>query len=673
MFLLAPLVIAIGAIPGAQAVPVLDPGTFPELDAHMARHQRQFDRFNSYPFGLSLNVHVQDAAARAAITDFLNQDDQTDFPAFAGAHQHEMMTQYGEHGDLGFFGGVALIGTAFRYLTLARDGAPAGELADAKARLHRAARSWHVFKVVTGGNGLVARGIDRLLPENPEDPAAPGNIRPLIPLADESGNPLPSPKDNGTWREDLSDGALPEGVWKWSDSCSKDQLVGQILGMVVMHDALKADPEADPALLEDIAADARAIAGMLMTRREISGMEGPIGEGEYDLIIMDADGRPTMFHDLNPLSIEKVYLPLGSSEFNVFNLFMAVAVMKGLHHVSGDPDIEKYLYQELLGNRDYLGKIKAFDGPDAFNYIYMGHQTNTDNPDMTSVALFLILYLETDPGVIEPVRRFLEEGWWAPKGQYQAASLSKMPLWHAIYLAVTDTGSKPDLALELAGFLRAFPLGPYWQDTRINCDEDELAASECLALDGMTILTLVATNERGDALASEALDPSIRPNSDFNARSNPFRVNGTGDGKRLNPGGDLLASWWMSRYMSAPGSGGPNRSPHALDHMPVGGESPADPGPEPVEDVHEPLPDDHDAAVNPEDVQGPTDHSTLDTVGPDSPPADPDAISSDDSVPTKVKGGCTAGESGTTFPTLLVMMLTVLALAGFRKYSSTSP
>lgn len=633
------------------AEPILPPGRFPATDAAIARQLRQFRSFHTLPFGLSLNVHVKDLEARERIQAFLDQQEVEDFRQFAGRHPYEEIAMFGEHGDLGFFGGVALAGTAFRYRALRREGAPEAELARARADLIRAAESWHVFYVVTGGQGVVARGIWRLQPEDPEAPPIPGlDLYHPVPLFDDQGNPLPRPKDNGSDRYDHSGGVLPPGVWGWIDSASKDQLTGQVLGLVALYDAMKDDPDVDQALVERLAEDARGVGRMLMQKREISGLENCTGEGEYDLIIWDADGRPTMHHDLNPLSFEKFYLPEGSAGFNVLNLVLATGILRGLHHVTGDPEIEAFLYDEFLGRRGYLDKMRHFESPDALNYIYMGLATNTDNPDLVGVALFLALYTETDPEVASVFRRFLQEGWWAPATEPRfCASKSKQPLWDAIYLAVTDRGTPEDVRQELAALLPAFPLGGYWQDERINCDDQEIAQGWCLAIDGKTVITLAGTEPGGRWLATEALDPSIRPNSDFNARSNAFHVNGGGDGRMLGPGGDLLAAYWMARALDVQPPGSWNRSPFARTHRPVPGSrpeevpeetgggdpGPADPGSESSPDLA-PGPDgDLPAAV--EDV-------------PDAGGSGTDAAPGGDALPDagapRMGGGCRASSPG---------------------------
>ncbi|MBN2497358.1 MAG: hypothetical protein JXR96_22395 [Deltaproteobacteria bacterium] len=559
--------------PTAAAEPIFPTGRYPALESQMARHARQFYLFNARPFGLSLDAHYPDDQARSLVETFLAQDESDDVEAVLGQHPYSFLASYGEFGDLGFFGGVALAGLAFEYQALKREGASADRLALARQRLVRAAESWHVFYRIAGADGVVARGIRRLVPEDPGAPPLPGSAPETLPLFDEHGDPFPLPKTNGSWRADNSGGELPEGTWIWEDSCSKDQMVGQVFGMVVLHDAMAGDPDIDPQHVARMREDALGVARMLMTRRDISLLQDidgdPLGEGEYDLIIMDADGRPTMYHDLNPKSFEKFYFPEDSASFNRFNVIMAVGVMKGLFHITGDEEIERYVYDELMHEREYLDLLFRSEG--AIDYIYMGRGTHWDDPDMTAVALWLALYTEKDPEVRAPLLRFLEQSWWAPESEPDyAASKAKQPLWHLVYLSMTESAPGQSLADEAADLLEGFALGPYFNDEVTNCDAQELEARECLAIDGQTVLHLVGIGERDGEMASEALHPRIRPPSNFNARSNPFAVNG-GGGRRLNPGGDLLAAWWMGRSFESAASGATRISPQARDHMPVGG------------------------------------------------------------------------------------------------------
>lgn len=554
----------------ATAAPIFSPDQNPELYEKLKRHGRQFYEINALPFGMSLDAHALDEDAKATINQFLAQDGSDDVEEVTGNHPFELLASYGEYGDLGFFGGIGVAGTAYEYLTLKRDNASPDELARARARVVRAAESLHIFYEITGGNGIVARGIRRMVSEDPNDPPIPVTYPEMVPLLDDNGDPLPQPKNNGTYRYDNSGGTLPEGVWIWKDSCSKDQLVGQVFAMAALYDAMKDDPDIDQALVERMQEDARLVGEMLMTKRDISELEGASGSGLYDLIIMDSDGRPTYHHDLNPLSMEKYYFKESSKNFNKFNLIMAIGVIKGLLHISGDSKLEEFLYVELPAERNFLDMVNYAPEQGAIDYIYMGSSTNFDNPDMTAIALFLSIYLENDPEVTDQLRIFLESGWWDREGETHSAARTKQPLWNMIYMTLTDRGVDPDLIDTTEDILLGFNLGPYWNEKRINCDEDEIKEGICLAVDGKTVLELDKNSPDGELMAIEALHPSIRPPSNFDSRSNPFQVNG-GGGNRLNPGGDLLATYWIGRYMQANAPGEVNISPFARSHRSVGG------------------------------------------------------------------------------------------------------
>ena len=649
-----------------QAEPLISDGAFPDIDDLIRRQEKQFYAINAYPFGLSLDAAPASMENQALAGEFV-AGDETDLKAATGLHPFELLQSYGVFGDLGMFGGVAAVGTAFHYMTLKKEGAPETELALARKRLVRAIESWHIFMVVTGGNGVVARGIRRLVPEDPNDPPIPGGVPELIPLADENGNPLPEPKDNGTWRDDNSGGALPPGVWIWEDSHSKDQMDGYVFALAAMYDAAKGDPDIDQALVAQMEQDAVDIATMLMEKRTITMITG--GEAEYDLIIMDADGRPTYHHDLNPYSLEKAYFPEGEKIFNTFNLIMTLGILKGLHHVSGMPELEQFLYQELMVDRNFLDMVPLTEADGAVDYIYAKKLTFHSNVNMIATALYLAIYYETDPDVIEVLQAFARDRWWNREDDFSTAKKLKNPFYDAIYLAIAPDATEDALVDEAMGYLGGFPLGPYLNSQVINCDADEGAAGECLAIDGETVLTLDnPPAEAGEWATKEALSPPIRPPSNYISRSNPFETNG-GGGMRLNPGGDMLAAYWMMRFLERRDESLPNRSPHAREHIPVVVSDP-EPDPELVpEAALEPAP---------EAAPEPAPDVTVEIVPAQEIlsdwPAGDVAVAADTTSSSGGKsGGCSAGvnpERSGWAPILLLLL--VVAVAVVRREGQTA-
>jgi len=579
------VVLAAGGGPG-WAKTVFAPGGDPVLDQKMSAHTRMFYVFNTAPFGIGLTAEYGADADLALIRQFLAQDLSDDPVAVVGKTAFDLVSAYEGGQGIGLRGGGAVPGTAFRYMALKAEGAAPAVLASARRDVVRAIEATHVNYVITGVKGRMARGVQRLHMD--DGTSVPGTIPQLTPLFDDKGNPLPPEKTNDTSRADNSHGLLPAGMWIWEDSCSKDQLDGWVAAMATLYDAANGDPDIDQSLVERMRQEAAEVGAMLREKHKMTALDGQ--DYEYDLVIMDGDGRPTLHNDLNPLSIDAAYTPPDFGTVNVFNLIMAVGIVKGLYHVSGDPAAEAFLYGDLLGKRGYLGKMAGAVDPGSVDYIYMGVKTNYSNVNMIAIALFLNLWFESDPQVLAATRDFMEARWWDVKGLKQTARLSREPYYHALYLAMTDKGTDTALAAEAASLLKAYRLDPYVSEARVNCDDDELAKKSCLAIDGKTTLTIQDEPNRGGwPVATEALDPSIRPPSNFDARTDPFEVNG-GGGNGLNPGGDLHAAYWLLRYLPVQVAGTAARSQFARTHMPAGGWPPV------AEEVTPDLPAAVDAA-----------------------------------------------------------------------------
>ena len=84
------------------------------------------------------------------------------------------------------------------------------------------------------------------------------------------------------------------------------------------------------------------------------------------------------------------------------------------------------------------------------------------------------------------------------------------------------------------------------------CDEDEIAARTCIAVDGVTVINIPPLDARGDKPAAfEPLPMRIRPPSNYYWRSNPYEVNSEaphGEGDRMVGGVDFRFAYWMGRW-----------------------------------------------------------------------------------------------------------------------------
>jgi hypothetical protein len=501
--------------------------------------------------GFGLEGYVGSAEDRATLEDFVASG-ESDFVAATGQHPYAVLDAYGEQGDLGMFGGVQAAGLAWRYVVLRDHGGSPAEITRARDALRSAIEGLHWFTAVTGEPGCVVRGLMRITAEDGEPPL-PGTPPSTLPLFDAMGLPQPAEKV-ATWRDDRS-GALPFLVWM--DDTSKDQLDGYVLALGAVYDAIQGDPAFEASLTDRLREDATAIARRLMRRVAVTPTM------MADLVIVDADGRPTRFHDL---SAEEVTPGLVVRRpVNGFNALMALGVMRTLYHVGGDPEVGRYYYEELVGNRDYLASAA-----ENVHLMYQGLGTNYSNVNMAFVAAFGVLRYETDPNINAAIRLLLERSLYAPGVDREARGLG-LPFFDFLYAGFRSEGASDALAstaiTEGVATLNGHRSAPLWDVARVNCDEAETAAGTCLAVDGTTTLTLAPALGRLDTLV--AVDPlpiAIRPPSNFEHRSDPHRVNGSGS-TRLDPGGDVVAAYWLGQLLSR-SSPEDNVSIHAREPLP---------------------------------------------------------------------------------------------------------
>jgi MYXO-CTERM domain-containing protein len=539
---------SLAASPAAAAPILAGPGS-PSFDAGLDTlakgYQRQQDVFAAVENGLSLDV-VFDPSAVQTVKDFFAQSATDDFQSFAGVHPYKVITTFDEWGDEGNFAGIASVGVAARLLTLKAQGASAAEIDRARASAVRAAQAWHVYGAI-GGPGVVARGVRRVTPWNAGDPPFPGTVPPTVPLKDAQNNPLPANKDN-TWRDPV--GNFPG--WIWIDDTSKDQVSGYALAVAWLWDALHDDPMVPKSVTDDLAADLGAFAKQLMQVAPELGI---------DLCIRDADGRLTSFHDLNPRQIDpNSVLPESVSLRNGFNAALALGIVRAAYHVTGDPEIGAYYYQDLVGKRDLPGEAANNAGA-----LFVGAATNYSNVNMLAIALATLGRFETDPYVRQQLDATLDTQFWST-GSDRDVSHVKQAWFDAVYGAY-GTLHLPEIRQRVAENLGGFQTPPAFERDRVNCDDTEIAAGGCVGVDGTTMITLLPNpGHSGQPVAKDIVPMSIRPDSDFQWRSDPHSVNGTGSSK-MDPGGDFLAAYWLARASDLE-DGSKNISPFARPPLP---------------------------------------------------------------------------------------------------------
>lgn len=499
------------------------------LDAKARRFDRGFHAIQALYTGVNSEAIANDDAAVARVERFLREEDGWDLAASAGVAPS---TLFRWTKVAGAYAGAGALADSFRYAVLRDEGAACEEVDRARAHLHAALDGMHRAVAITGAPGVIARGyIRRDLPG--------GEDTVTVPLFDAAGRPLPAEKTNGTWRAPAASGPAD---YVWEDSCSRDMLIGWVLGMAAAWEVSRGDASVDPARLATLRDDARAI-GRNLRRVNARG---------YDLEVHDADGRVTFHGYLHEAAVDRAYIP--NFRANGQHAMMSLGIAAALARVADDPELDDWLHNDLIRGRDLPGIAR-----DRIDLVDVGEATNFSNYNMAFTGAWLAGRYLCDDAAREAVRTGTLAGLYQTPGRPRqpaemgqsffdlvaVAAGARGTAWRDLDAAGLDAGA----VARATGTLREFPDAPFWERSRTNCDEAEVAARSCVGDDG-TPIPLSATAGRGDTLVAAAPVPMrIRPSSNFYWRSDPYRPNGEGSPRSLLPGVDLRMAYWMGRYL----------------------------------------------------------------------------------------------------------------------------
>jgi len=547
-----------------------EPGYDAVLEEKMHRYFIAYKTFASAPFGMSLDGYVENQNDREVIERFVNDnpnnlgfkafclqdinciDGYTAYERINGAVVIEpgIIKYWDEWGDLGMFGGVAAVGEFYRYAVLKEQGYPDADVAEARQRVFKLLDALHMAHTIHGVPGILVRGL------KPKD-IVPDEI--LYPFTDGLGNYIPEQKDN-TMRDDMS-GLYPE--WSWMDSTSGDQVDGWLLMAGVAWDIISEDPDIPQNYKDQMVEDARALGDMLMAVSP---------ESDTDMLIRDADGRLVKFCNVHP---NVASYGEGCPEFAVlpdptisFEAIMGLGFIRVLYHITGDEKLRAFYYDELIEVRQWHNFI--YESP--WTMADMGYATSFSNVNMVFVAYYNAIRYESDPAIRANLQHSLEIVLWDNGGIHQPA-VQRQPWYDFIYAGLRSNGFPHLVAAGGIQTLDEWPEPPNFNDPVINCDADEIAQGWCLAVNGVDIIELPPPEFRGaggDLIAEHVVPRRVRGHSNFDWRSNPFEPNRGGNGRRLNPNGEMLAAYWMGRYLKTGAAPDRNISPIARTPEPPG-------------------------------------------------------------------------------------------------------
>ena len=500
--------------------------------AEVARiRDRQFHVFHTLPTGLNAEMSISrdKTYKRQALIEFLQPGGGWDFESATGFDITGMVDSWWK--VAGAYGGVGVAADAFRYGVMRDQCYPAEEVQRAREQLLAGLEGLHTAVAITGG-ASIARGL-----ANKNYPGA-GKNEDLTPLFDGQGNPLPAEKDNGTWREDVS-GLYPDYIWE--DSCSRDMLIGWVVGFGAVWEVIENDDEIDQQVKDTMREDALAVLENLKTVRD----------NGYDLELLDADGRTTFHGYLNENNLDRIYI---DGVQNGFHTIMALGVVAALADVADDPDMDRWLYDELIEEREF--DVIARDNMLIIN---MEEVTNFSNYNMAFEGTWLALrHVTEDEDARANIRQALDVQLYdAPDKRFQPVEMEQTFFDLTWVAGMCDASSRwgcrhevDEPALERAlRTLEEFPPPPFFEFERTNCDEDELASGTCIAEDGQTELTVLGeVGRNGSLIVEQCLPMRLRGPSNYYWRSNPYKPNGGSDGPGVFAGPDFRFGYWMGRW-----------------------------------------------------------------------------------------------------------------------------
>jgi hypothetical protein len=502
------------------------------LEQLATTYERSFHAVSAATMDVGTEVTVADATDRALVQQFLQQGSGWDFSAGTGKAVTAAVDQW--HKIAGLYGGVGIAADAFRYGVLRDEGYPKPEVDRARVHLLAALDALHLAKAITGTAPSIARGFIRT--------DIPKGAYSTTPLFDSGGNPLPPEKNNGTWRDDNSGGLYPNHIWE--DSCSRDMLIGWVAAMGAVWEVIENDSTIPQGQKQQLQADAKQL-GLGLSVVQKSG---------FDLELVDADGRTTYHGYLNENNLDRIYVPNPWIK-NGVHAIMALGIVATLVHVSGDAALKAYLDQQLIAKRKLHEIAKNQLIVDA------GPKSNYSGYNMAFMGAWLAARHLKDAQALADVRAALKDKLYNnPLGATKPQPVGwKQSLFDLIYAAGMaeasahgpTTGAVDAQALANAlDTLGQFPQPPFWAEPVENCDAQELQNKLCTAVDGKTTIVLNPINDRGDNPQSLTPMPFVlRPPSNYDWRSNPFRVNGGGGGNLMLSGVDFRFAYWLGRWV----------------------------------------------------------------------------------------------------------------------------
>lgn len=294
-----------------------------------------------------------------------------------------------------------------------------------------------------------------------------------------------------TWHApgEAEPGPSPDGAWLWKGDTSSDELDGHYLALSIYHD-LVADEEETRQIREVV----ERITDHLI---------------DHDFLLIDLDGERTRWGVFAPRLLNGPWEP--ERGLNSLSILSHLCVA---HHICGH---ERYLRasRELIEEHHYA--INTIN-----QKILPPGDVNHSDDELAFISYYPLLTHESDPDLRSLYLMSLERSWRIERPE-------RNPLWNLIYGALTGNACDAEEAAQTLGEI---PLDMVnWPVRNSHRDDIELASR---------------TGRFGETECIDPLPADERPMGRWN--SNPYRLDGGGDGRSEEDATHFLLPYWLGRY-----------------------------------------------------------------------------------------------------------------------------
>ena len=280
----------------------------------------------------------------------------------------------------------------------------------------------------------------------------------------------------------------PDGQFYWKGDTSSDEIVGHFFIFCVAYDLLP-----DKPMKQRIAETARRIMNHIL---------------DHDYALVDLDGKPTTWGWWSPQKL------LEQPDERALNSLQLLSFLKTTFHITGDPRYEAE-YRKAAWEwkyADWITRVNAFR-----------LELNYSDEELAMLPFYCLFEYEKDPALLKAYRHAVD-GWW------ENIQREANPLWTFIYAK-----GRPDANVDLAAAvwtLYRTPLDTISWTVR-NSQRHDLTWAQ-------------APDRAGEREVLNLLPPDERPIMRWN--SNPFVVDGGGDGRSEDDGAAFLLPYWLGRF-----------------------------------------------------------------------------------------------------------------------------